>query len=98
MSEKFVKHEVDLANLPPLTWKRKAELEALTTRPDREIDYCDIHPLFWGVLEERGAWPFPAKTGSTPLILSFSPREKGRLNKAWSLQPRSLSQWERERG
>jgi hypothetical protein len=35
--------------------------------------------------------------GGSPLILSFSPWEKGRLNKALSLQHRSLSQGERDR-
>jgi uncharacterized protein (DUF4415 family) len=36
--------------LPPLSEKRKAELEALAARPDSEIDYSDIPPLseeFW---------------------------------------------------
>ena len=33
----------------------------------------------------------------SPLILSFSPREKGRLNEPRSVQPRSLSQWERDK-
>ncbi len=33
----------------------------------------------------------------TPLILSFPPWEKGRLNDPPSVQQRSLSQWERDR-
>jgi len=36
--------------LPPLTEERKAELKALSERPDSEIDYSDIPPLdekFW---------------------------------------------------
>ncbi|EQD33161.1 hypothetical protein B2A_13304, partial [mine drainage metagenome] len=50
MSKKFVKHDVDLVHLPPLTEKQKAELAALAARPDGEIDYSDIPPLtedFW---------------------------------------------------
>jgi uncharacterized protein (DUF4415 family) len=39
-----------LDDLPPLTEERKAELKALSDRPDSEIDYSDIQPLteeFW---------------------------------------------------
>ncbi len=36
-------------------------------------------------------------TAVTPLILSFSPWEKGRLNGAWSVQHRPLSHGERDR-
>ncbi len=67
MSKKFVKHEVDLANLPPLTRKQKAELEALTNRPDVEIDYSDIPPLseeFWKNAV-RGRFYKPTKTSTT---------------------------------
>ncbi|MDP2827457.1 MAG: BrnA antitoxin family protein [Sulfuricellaceae bacterium] len=47
---KIVKYELDLANMPPLTEKQKAELQTLTEMPDSEIDYSDIPPLtdeFW---------------------------------------------------
>jgi uncharacterized protein (DUF4415 family) len=47
---KTVKFELDLTNPPPLTDMQKAELEALKTLPDEEIDYSDIPPLgdeFW---------------------------------------------------
>ena len=47
---KTVKSELDLTNPPPLTDKQKAELEALKSLPDEEIDYSDIPPLgdeFW---------------------------------------------------
>jgi uncharacterized protein (DUF4415 family) len=37
--------EIDLDNLPPLTVEQQAELDALATRPDSEIDYTDIPPL-----------------------------------------------------
>jgi len=37
--------EIDLDNLPPLTAKQQAELEALAARPDSEIDYSDIPPV-----------------------------------------------------
>jgi len=45
-----VTYTVDLATLPPLTDRQKAELAALATRPDELIDYSDIPPLgdeFW---------------------------------------------------
>lgn len=38
------------SELPPLTQEREAELRALASRPDSEIDYSDIPPLpeqFW---------------------------------------------------
>jgi uncharacterized protein (DUF4415 family) len=47
---KTVKFELDLTNPPPLTDTQKAELEALETLPDEEVDYSDIPPLgdeFW---------------------------------------------------
>jgi uncharacterized protein (DUF4415 family) len=47
---KTVKFELDLKNPPPLTDKQKAELEAMKSLPDEEIDYSDIPPLgdeFW---------------------------------------------------
>jgi len=49
-SNTVVTYTVDLANLPPLTDRQKAELAALATRPDELIDYSDIPPLgdeFW---------------------------------------------------
>jgi hypothetical protein len=45
-----VKYEVNLANLPPLTAIQKAELEALATMSDSQIDHTAIPPLtdeFW---------------------------------------------------
>jgi hypothetical protein len=47
---KFVRYEVDLDNLPPLTAEQRAEIEALSEMPDSEIDYSDVPPLgdsFW---------------------------------------------------
>ena len=47
---KTVKLELDLANPPQLTDQQKAELEALESMPDGDIDYSDIPPLsdeFW---------------------------------------------------
>jgi uncharacterized protein (DUF4415 family) len=47
---KTVKLELDLTNPPPLTDQQKAELEALESMPDGDIDYSDIPPLsdeFW---------------------------------------------------
>jgi uncharacterized protein (DUF4415 family) len=70
MSTKIVKHEVDLASLPPLSEKQKAELAALAARPDSEIDHSDIPPLaeaFWKNAE-RGRYYKPVKTSTTVRI------------------------------
>lgn len=50
MSEKIIRHEVDLNNLPLLTEAQKAELAALVLRPDSKIDYSDqprLTEAFW---------------------------------------------------
>ena len=50
MSSKMVRRVLDLGNLPPLTKKQKAELDALAARPESEIDTSDIPELtekFW---------------------------------------------------
>ena len=45
MSRKFVKYELELDHLPPLTKQQKAELAALEATSDGEIDYSDIPPV-----------------------------------------------------
>ncbi len=70
MSKKLVRHDVDLASLPPLTEKQKAELAALAARSDGEIDYSDIPPLtekFWNNAA-RGRFYKPIKTSTTVRI------------------------------
>jgi uncharacterized protein (DUF4415 family) len=70
MSKKFVKRAVDLANLPFLTKRQKADLAALATRPDSEIDFSDIPPLtedFWKNAV-RGKYYKPTKTSTTVRI------------------------------
>ncbi len=70
MSKKFVKHAVDLANLPPLTKRQKASLAALAARPDSEVDFSDIPPLtedFWKNVV-RGKYYKPTKTSTTVRI------------------------------
>jgi uncharacterized protein (DUF4415 family) len=70
MSKKLVRREVDLAHLPPLTEKQKAELEALAARPDGDIDYSEIPPLtakFW-TDAARGHFYKPIKTSTTVRI------------------------------
>jgi len=70
MSKKLVRRVVDLANLPPLTEKQKAELAALAARPDAEIDYSEIPPLtakFW-TDAARGRFYKPIKTSTTVRI------------------------------
>lgn len=70
MSRKFVEHDVDLADLPPLTEKQEAELRALAVRPDGEIDYGDIAPLtdaFWKNAVRNPIYR-PTKTSTTVRI------------------------------
>jgi len=64
---KIVKRKVDMSKLPPLSAKKKAELKALATAPDEQIDYSDIPPLsseFWKVAE-RGRFYKPVKKSTT---------------------------------
>ena len=64
---KTVKFELDLKNPPPLTDKQKAELEAVKSLPDEEIDYSDIPPLgneFWKNAV-RNPFYKPTKTSTT---------------------------------
>lgn len=70
MSKKLVRHRVDLANLPPLSEKQKAELVALRRKPESETDYSDNPPLtevFWKNAE-RGRFYKPTKTSTTVRI------------------------------
>jgi len=70
MSKKSVKREVELANLPPLSAKQKAELAALAARREEEVDYSDTPPLsaeFWKNAE-RGKFYKPTKTSTTVRI------------------------------
>lgn len=70
MSRKLARRDVDLANLPPLSAKRKASLATLATRPDSEIDYSDLPPLteeFWKNAV-RGRFYKPTKTATTVRI------------------------------
>ena len=67
MSKKLVRHEIDLANLPPLTEQQKAELAGLAAQGDSGIDYGDIPPLtedFWKNAV-RGRFYKPTKTSTT---------------------------------
>ncbi|PLC48880.1 cytoplasmic protein [Pollutimonas subterranea] len=70
MSKKPVKHEVELANLPPLSAKQKAELAALAARREGDVDYSDMPPLsaeFWKNAEQ-GKFYKPTKTSTTVRI------------------------------
>ena len=67
MSRKTVERDVDLAALPPLTERQGAELKALATRPDGQIDYGDIAPLdeaFWRNAVRNPIYR-PTKTSTT---------------------------------
>jgi uncharacterized protein (DUF4415 family) len=91
MSKKTVRHKANLDNLPKLTKKQKAELEALAKMPDAAIDYSDIPPLsdeFW---EKAMRNPFykPTKQSTTirldsDILLWLKSKGKGyqtRINK-----------------
>jgi uncharacterized protein (DUF4415 family) len=70
MSRKIVRRDVDLANLPALTEKQKAELQGLAARADDAIDYSEIPPLteeFWKNAV-RGRFYKPTKTSTTVRI------------------------------
>jgi len=83
MSKKTVRHKSDPGNLPKLTKKQKAELEALAKISDEAIDYSDIPPLsdeFW---EKAIRNPFykPTKQSTTVRVDSdvlFWLKSKGR--------------------
>jgi hypothetical protein len=50
MGTKLVNRTVDLAKLPSLTKKQKADLATMASRPESEIDFSDIPELtenFW---------------------------------------------------
>ncbi|MYZ43888.1 BrnA antitoxin family protein [Schauerella aestuarii] len=70
MSRKTVKHEIDLADLPPLSEKQKAELSALSGRAGSDVDYSELSTLtaaFWKDAE-RGKFYKPTKTSTTVRI------------------------------
>ncbi len=67
MSKKIVRRDINLATLPPLTEKQRAELAALVATPEREIDYSDIPSLteaFWKNAVQ-GRFYKPIKTSTT---------------------------------
>ncbi|NLS20316.1 BrnA antitoxin family protein [Rhizobium sp. P40RR-XXII] len=70
MSKKLVKHDIDLADLPPLTEAQKAELAALAAKPDSDIDFGDSPALpdtfFKNAIQ--GRFYKPTKTSTTVRI------------------------------
>lgn len=64
---KIVTYNVDLANLPPLTEKQKAELAILANMPDDQIDYSDIPPIKEDFFKNatRGHFYRPVKSSTT---------------------------------
>lgn len=65
--KKTVTYNVDLANLPPLTEKQKAELNVLSNMPDSQIDYSDIPPVTDAFFKNatRGHFYRPVKSSTT---------------------------------
>jgi uncharacterized protein (DUF4415 family)/uncharacterized DUF497 family protein len=70
MSKKLFKRTVDLATLPSLRKKQKAELAALSARPESEIDFSDIPELTENLWKNavRGKYYKPTKTSTTVRI------------------------------
>ena len=70
MSKKIVKRKVNLAGMPALTSKQKAELTALNERIDSGIDYSDIPPLTDEFFKRavRGRFYKPIKQSTTVRI------------------------------
>ena len=70
MSKKLVKHDIDLADLPPLTEAQKAELAALAAKPDGEIDFGDSSALPEAFFKNavQGRFYKPTKTSTTVRI------------------------------
>ena len=70
MSKKIVERDVDLADLPPLTRRQVAELQALAAKPDEAIDYSDLPPLTEAFWQQAVRNPFykPTKTSTTVRI------------------------------
>lgn len=70
MKKRLVRHDVDLANLPPLTDAQKIDLANLSDRTDSDIDYSDIPAVtedFWKNAVV-GRFYKPTKTSTTVRI------------------------------
>jgi uncharacterized protein (DUF4415 family) len=65
-----VRFRLDPADIPPLTEAQKAELAALSARPDSDIDYSDAPALpdDFGARGERGRFYKPVKQQITARV------------------------------
>ena len=64
---KVIRHEIDLGNLPALTAKQRAELQALALAPEAQINYEDQPQLSRAFLKVAVRNPLykPTKTPTT---------------------------------
>jgi uncharacterized protein (DUF4415 family) len=64
---KVIRHEIDLGNLPALTAKQRAELQALAQAPEAQINYDDQPQLSRAFLKDAVRNPLykPTKTPTT---------------------------------
>ena len=64
---KVIRHEIDLGNLPALTAKQRAELQALAQAPEAQINYEDQPQLSRAFLKNAVRNPLykPTKTPTT---------------------------------
>ena len=70
MKKRMVKYKIDLQSPPALTAAQKAELKALKSKPERDIDYGDIPRLdesFWKNATRNPLYK-PTKTSTTVRI------------------------------
>lgn len=63
-----VRHTVDLAALPPLMRKQRADLDALERVADEDIDYSDIPPVDFDKGAVRGRFYRPLKQQITTRV------------------------------
>jgi len=97
MRRKLARRDVDLARLPPLTEKQKAELGALAERPDAAIDTSEIPPLtakFWSDAA-RGRFYKPIKTSTTlridaDVLAWLRAQRKGRQSRVNAIPRREM--------
>jgi uncharacterized protein (DUF4415 family) len=68
MNSKTVKFSLDLQHLPPLTEAQKAELAAVASMPDEQIDYSDLPPLNESFLKNAFRNPFRKQPKTTTIV------------------------------
>jgi uncharacterized protein (DUF4415 family) len=68
MRKKPVNYTLELEHLPPLTKQQKAEIDALKSASETDIDYSDIPPLTDDFWKNAVRNPFYRPTKSTTTV------------------------------